>query len=137
MAGNIATWASNEALYAAAKPLRSRAMMAAQQASAAAASARTLGSVISFPSTTLHPGRRGNIGIMQRWSSSQRRTASSQQVSIFSGQKRLSYQCRQRPGTQIPMASWAPEMMPSERSGSFSKQKTSFASISGSIFGRE
>ena len=33
------------------------------------------------------------------------------------------------------MASCAPEITPSERSGSFSKQKTSFASISGSMFG--
>lgn len=36
---------------------------------------------------------------------------------------------------QIPIASCAPEIMPSDLSGSFSKQKTSFASISGSILG--
>ena len=36
---------------------------------------------------------------------------------------------------QMPMESCAPEMMPSERSGSFSKQKTSLASVSGSMFG--
>ena len=36
---------------------------------------------------------------------------------------------------QMPMESWAPDTMPSERSGSFSKQNTSFASVSGSMFG--
>lgn len=39
------------------------------------------------------------------------------------------------PGKQIPMASCAPEMCPPSRSGLFSKQNTSRASISGSIFG--
>ena len=36
---------------------------------------------------------------------------------------------------QIPMASCAPEIWPASRSGLFSKQNTSRASISGSIFG--
>ena len=79
---------SEEALYAAAKASKSRARMAFQQASAAAARASTLGFVISFPSTTEQPGRRGNMGIMHRWLSSHFRTASSRQDSIFSGQNR-------------------------------------------------
>ena len=56
---------------------RSFARMAFQQASAALARASTLGLVMSFPSTTEHPGRRGNMGIMHRWSSSQQSTSSS------------------------------------------------------------
>ena len=75
-----------EALYAAAKPPKSIFIMAFQQSSAACAKALTLGSVMSLPSTTEHPGRRGSMGIMMRWLSSQFRIVSSWQVSIFSGQ---------------------------------------------------
>lgn len=49
-----------------------------------------LGSVMSLPSTTEQPGRRGSIGIMQTWLSTHERTFSSRQVSNLSGQKRLS-----------------------------------------------
>ena len=78
------------ALYAAAKASRSCARIAFQQASAASASAFTFSGVISLPSTTLHPGRLGSIGIITRWSSRKRRVISSCVLSIFSGQKLLS-----------------------------------------------
>ena len=66
MAGNMAVCALKEALYAAAKASRFLSMMAFQQSSAALANALTFGSVISLPSTTEQPGRRGSIGIMTR-----------------------------------------------------------------------
>ena len=60
--------------------------MAFQQRSAAAASVRTLSGVMSLPSTTLQPGRRGNMGIMHRWSSNHCSSSGSWVYSTFSGQ---------------------------------------------------
>ena len=77
---------ADEALYADANACRSVCMMASQHSSAALASAFTFGSVMSLPSTTEHPGRRGNIGTRHRWLSSQLSTRSSPHCSILSGQ---------------------------------------------------
>ena len=75
---------------AAAKAGRLRAWMADQHASAASARAFTFTGVMSLPSTTEQPGRRGSSGTIIRWASRKRRVISSLVLSIFFGQKLLS-----------------------------------------------